>query len=93
MVLGVKVTKVVFAWCPVHQEMPLCTAVSDPIEAHINCLGLALAHCGVDNPTCCGVIRHDRGGRLGVPHFGEGESQLFAFPHVGEEGPNFCPGC
>eukprot|EP00957_Ditylum_brightwellii_P170508 12978629-Ditylum_brightwellii.AAC.1 len=69
MVLGVEVTKVVFAWCPVHQKMSLCAAVADPVEAYVNGSGLALAHCGVDNPASDGVICHDRGGRLGVPHF------------------------
>eukprot|EP00957_Ditylum_brightwellii_P183619 13986133-Ditylum_brightwellii.AAC.1 len=68
--------------------MSLCAVVADPVEAHVNGSGLALAHCGVDNPASGGVICRDRGGRLGVPHFGEGESQLFALPRVGEEGPN-----
>eukprot|EP00957_Ditylum_brightwellii_P029066 2195935-Ditylum_brightwellii.AAC.1 len=45
--------------------MPLCAAVSDPIEAHVDCARLVLVH--VNNPTCCRVIRHDRGGRLGCP--------------------------
>eukprot|EP00957_Ditylum_brightwellii_P147868 11259858-Ditylum_brightwellii.AAC.1 len=70
--------------------MSLCAAVADPVEAHVDGSGLVLAHCGVDNPTSAGVICHDQGGRLGVPHFGEGESQLFALSCVGEEGPNFC---
>eukprot|EP00957_Ditylum_brightwellii_P059839 4542915-Ditylum_brightwellii.AAC.1 len=65
MVLGEEVTKVIFACCPVHQEMLLCAVVFDPIEAHIDCVCLVLGYCGVDNPTCFGVIRHDQGGWLG----------------------------
>eukprot|EP00957_Ditylum_brightwellii_P025582 1933372-Ditylum_brightwellii.AAC.1 len=52
MVLGVEVTKVVIAWCPINQEMPLHVAALDPIEVHVNCAALALAHCGVDDSTC-----------------------------------------
>eukprot|EP00957_Ditylum_brightwellii_P170902 13007709-Ditylum_brightwellii.AAC.1 len=50
--------------------MSLRTSVVHPVKAHVYCTCVALLYCGVDDSTCCGVIREDRGGRLGVAHLG-----------------------
>eukprot|EP00957_Ditylum_brightwellii_P093714 7135281-Ditylum_brightwellii.AAC.1 len=82
--LGVEVTNIVFSWRPVDQEISLRTAVADPVKAHVNCAGVALVHGGIDDSTHCGVIVYNWGGRLGVPHLGEGKAYLFSFSCVGE---------
>ena len=63
---------ILVAWAPMDKELALGDAVTDPAEAHVNCLGSSL-FCHVQGKThSYFVISLDWCCWLGVSHFGEG---------------------
>ena len=71
-VFGVVVPKVGASGAPVNLELTLTSAISVPVEAHVNCLRPFLLHVIVCKSHHCGVIYLHGGGELGVSEFFEG---------------------
>ena len=63
---------ILIAWAPIDKELALGDAVSDPVESHVNCLGLSLFHRVQGKAHRYFVISLDWSGWLGMSHFGEG---------------------
>ena len=92
MVLGMIVSKIIFTWAPVQEEMTLCAPVTHPVKTHVNRACAALFYCGVDDTTRGGVVREHRCWGLWMAHLDEGEALFFTFARVGVERSNFCLG-
>jgi hypothetical protein len=64
----------------------LGNAIAEPIIAHINSFEAALLDGAVGNAGCSGVVCGERGGRLGMAHFGESNLERAGFLGIVKEG-------
>ena len=72
MMLGEVVTKICFPGLLVNDELALLYLILDPMEAHVNGLGLFLFDLLVGKTDCHRIVDLDWGRRLGVAHVDEG---------------------
>ena len=72
MVFGVVVPEVGASRGPVNLELTLTSAISDPVEAHVNWLWTFLLDDILCKYHCCGVIYLHGGGGLRMSEFFEG---------------------
>ena len=88
MMLGVVVGAVVGTGLPVEVELFGADAVDEPMVAHVERFGAFHTDLGAEDTESGGVVclEGSAGGRLGVPHFGEGGDYGNRLLGVEEEG-------
>ena len=55
-VLGDIVCNIAVPWSPVNQELFLGDPVPEPMETHVNGLGVPLLHCAVKKTNSCFIV-------------------------------------
>ena len=93
---GMVLTKVVSiilpAWAPIDKEVSLLDSVSDPVEAHVYCLGSSLFDCVVGKSDGYFIVSLDGSRRLRVAHFCQDCADGAGLSGVVVEGCQFCFG-
>jgi hypothetical protein len=85
MVLWIIIGTVGSAAFPLHVELALTNAVPDPIVSHIHGLGAALLDAVISNAAVGAIVGDDRGWRLGVAKFVQGDALGDSFFSVVKE--------
>ena len=68
--LGEIIGIILLARAPVDQKLTLVNSVPDPIEAHVNCFGLALFDFVEGQADCHFIVSLNGSGRLRMSQFG-----------------------
>ena len=89
MMFGNVVRQVSCAWAPVYMELFLVYSILNPVESHINSLGLLNLDVVVGNATSRRIVDLDWCWSLLVSHFIEGCTEHGCFFHVCEESSGF----
>ena len=64
--LGKIVSLVQGAFFPVDMKLALSYTITNPVEAHVHCLGTSLFDSIISNTACCAVVSDNGGGWLGM---------------------------
>ena len=83
------VSIVISPWLPMHTELFLCYAITDPVKSHVNGTGWLLGYGVVGEFGGCGIVCLDGCGWLRVAHFVEHGSDDFGTVAIQVEGTNF----
>ena len=70
-----KISIVTIAWTPVDDELFLGDTIAYPIKTHVNGFGGFLFDVNVGKANSDSIVDLDRGGRLGMTHFSEGNAE------------------
>ena len=89
MMLGEVVGFVETSFLPVDVELSLTDTVADPVVAHVDGFGAFLLDGVIGNAGSGGIVSGNRGWRLGVAEFFEGDSDWAGLFAVVEEGRKF----
>eukprot|EP00978_Attheya_sp_CCMP212_P006281 scaffold14236_cov54-Attheya_sp.AAC.3 len=80
------------AFPPVDMELALCSAILEPIKAHVDGFGAALFDCVIDDAGCTTVVDLKGCRWLGMAHFFQDDTEDDSFAGIEETRAKFCFG-